>query len=132
MANVSKKNMNNPVIYDLPTHYNGDSFGPIGFVLNYPSGDPVNLTGCSAAIQFRIADYKHCGPVSMEFRTDAEDESKRLIISDNKIILPKQNKLRLPVSRHEYDLQITDSQDYTLTFIKGIMNVSQDITRIKP
>jgi len=116
-----------PAIYNLPTGYRGDSYGPIVFKLLDSSGSAVNVSGVTGALQ-----VKEAAGLSTVLSWTTVDSSMFIGgVSGNEIRLnPKPGKCMLigPYT-FVYDLQLS-SGDTTRTYLKGQFSVDGDITNI--
>jgi len=122
--------MNLPVTYNFEPHYKDDGLAGFILKLTYPSGEVVDLTGCSALMQLRIPEYRKDGKVIWEFSSEAEDPLKLLVLnSSGEIQFPRIESWDIPKDNYQYDLQVTDSLGFVRTFMKGIFPVNQDVSR---
>jgi len=114
----------NPAIYNLPTGYRGDTYGPITFRFYNNSGSGINLSGTSGALQVRQAQDL---PVVVQWIT--ADNSMQ--ISGNTVTLSPRsgNCMRMMPGNYSYDLQLV-SGALTRTYLKGILPIEGDITSV--
>ena len=114
----------NPAIYNLPTGYRGDTYGPITFRFYNSSGSGINLSGVSGALQVRQAQDL---PVVAQWVT--ADSSMR--ISGNTVTLsPRSGScMRMMPGIYSYDLQLVSGAS-TRTYLKGTLPIDGDITSV--
>jgi len=114
----------NPAIYNLPTGYRGDTYGPITFRFYNSTGGSINLNGVSGALQVRQAQDL---PVVVQWMT--ADSSMQ--ISNNIVtLLPKSAScMRMMPGVYSYDLQLISGTS-TRTYLKGTLPIDGDITSL--
>jgi len=114
----------NPAIYNLPTGYRGDTYGPITFRFYNNSGSGINLSGAAGALQVKQAqDF----PTVLQWLTS--DNS--MVISGNVVtLLPKSGIcMQMMPGNYYYDLQLISGAS-TRTYLKGTLPIDGDITSI--
>jgi hypothetical protein len=112
-----------PAIYNLPTGYRGDSYGPIVFKFFNSSGSGIPLSGVNGDLQVK-------DPVNMCAILSWSTQDSSMTITGNEVRLnakPGSNMLVSP-SNYSYDLQLSSGQ-LTRTYLKGILPIIGDITQ---
>lgn len=113
-----------PAIYNLPTGYRGDTYGPIVFKFFNKSGISVNIEGVTGNLQVKE------GPgLSNILQWSTTDNSME--ISGNQLqLLPKIGScMQMQPKNYVFDLQLSSGQ-ITRTYIKGSLPIIEDITNI--
>lgn len=116
-----------PAIYNLPTGYRGDSYGPVIFKFLDGSGNAVILSGVTGALH-----VKEAAGLSTVLSWTTTDNSMFIGgVSGNEIRLnPKPgNCMLIGPDTFVYDLQLS-SGDMTRTYVKGNFPIEGDITYI--
>jgi hypothetical protein len=113
-----------PAIYNLPTGYRGDSYGPIVFKFYNASGSGISLNGVSGNLQ-----VKEGMGLSTVLSWRTMDSS--MVITGNEVRLNAKigSCMLMPPKTYSYDLQLS-SGEMTRTYLKGIFPVISDITQI--
>jgi hypothetical protein len=113
-----------PAIYNLPTGYRGDTYGPIVFRFFNKSGSGINIEGTSGNLQVREGPNL---PSVLSWSTSDNSMS----ISGNQLqLLPKVGScMQIQPKNYVYDLQLSSGQ-ITRTYIKGSLPIIGDITQI--
>jgi hypothetical protein len=113
-----------PAIYNLPTGYRGDTYGPIVFKFLNKSGSGINIEGVTGNLQVREAPNL---PSVLQWSTS--DSSME--ISGNQIqLLPKASScMQIQPKNYVFDLQLSSGQ-ITRTYIKGVLPIVVDITQV--
>lgn len=111
-----------PAIYNLPTGYRGDSYGPIVFKFLNSSGSGIPLDGVSG-------DLKVKDPINMCAVLSWSTQDSSMTITGNEVRLnPKiGSSMLISPSNYSYDLQLSSGQ-MTKTYIKGYLPIVGDIT----
>lgn len=119
---------NQPVEFDFPEHYRGDGLKPFTIKLKYKSGEPVNLTGASIAMQLRRVfmvgvacefNSKECADALIEIEDAINGVMK----------FPEILDWEINSTTYDYDLQVTDASGFVRTYLKGKWSVNRDITK---
>jgi hypothetical protein len=113
-----------PAIYNLPTGYRGDSYGPIVFKFFNSSGSPINISGVNGNLQVKE------GPgLSTVLAWSTTDSS--MSISGNQAVLNIKpgSCMQMPPKTYSYDFQVSSGQ-ITRTYLKGSLPIIGDITQI--
>jgi len=114
----------NPAIYNLPTGYRGDTYGPIIFRFYNSSGSGINLSGVAGALQVREGQNL---PILVQWLTTDNSMS----ITGNVVtLLPKSGScMRMMPGNYSYDLQLISGSSIR-TYVKGSLPIEGDITEI--
>lgn len=113
-----------PAIYNLPTGYRGDSYGPIVFKFLNSSGAPISINGVNGHLQVKE------GPgLSTVLSWSTVDSS--MSISGNQAVLNIKpgSCMQMPPKNYVYDLQLS-SGEITRTYVKGHLPILGDITQV--
>jgi hypothetical protein len=113
-----------PAIYNLPTGYRGDTYGPIVFKFFNKSGIEISIEGTTGNLQVREGANL---PSVLNWSTS--DGSMN--ISGNQLqLLPKVGScMQIQSKTYAYDLQLSSGQ-ITRTYVKGSLPIIGDITQI--
>jgi hypothetical protein len=113
-----------PAIYNLPTGYRGDSYGPIVFKFYDSTGNAIFLQGVSGNLQ-----VKEGMGLSSILSWSTSDSS--MFITGNEVRLnPKAGSCMLMQPKtYSYDFQLS-SGEMTRTYLKGSFPLISDITQI--
>ena len=113
-----------PAIYNLPTGYRGDSYGPIVFKFFNSSGIGISLGGVSGNLQ-----VKEGLGLSTVLSWSTTDYSMN--ISGNQVVLNIKpgSCMQMPPKTYSYDFQVSSGQ-ITRTYLKGSLPIIGDITQI--
>ena len=116
-----------PAIYNLPTGYRGDSYGPIIFKFFDSSGNAVVISGVTGALQVKEA----AGLSTVLSWTTADNSMFIGGISGNEIKLNSKpgHCMLIGPDTFVYDLQLS-SGEMTRTYLKGEFPIDGDITHI--
>ena len=120
--------MSIPTVYKLDDHYKGDTFDGIEFEFFNPVDDnpdndtPIDITVCTA--------------IKIQFRKNSPtgDVVKELNISSGLSIIPLNTLKVLPFiidwdeGKYYYDSEFTFSPTVKKTYVKGTINIIQDVT----
>lgn len=113
------------MIYNFPTHINGDTFDGVTFNLKI-NGVAVDLTGCVIKMQLR----KQPGlPPVLEISTQTSPLT--IVITDavgGVFEIPQQNILVYCPDIYKYDIQFTFPDGSVRTYVEGVWNIKNDIT----
>jgi hypothetical protein len=120
--------MNQPVKYDFLTHYRQDGLKPFTVVLKYASGTPINLSEAIVRMQLRAG---YAGKLAYEFASDGEGDSLLTLAADGVIQFPEILSWNIQPSTYDYDLEVTASDGFVRTYLRGTWAVNQDITKKK-
>lgn len=113
-----------PAIYNLPTGYRGDSYGPIVFKFFNSFGSGINLDGVTGNLQVKE-------PIDLTSVLSWSTEDTSMLISGNQVILNIKpgNCMQIQPRNYVYDLQLS-SGSITRTYVKGQFPIEVDITNI--
>lgn len=113
-----------PAIYNLPTGYRGDSYGPVVFKFFDSSGSGIALDGVSGNLQ-----AKEGAGLSTVLSWSTTDSSMN--ISGNQVVLNLKpgSCMEMPPGTYFYDFQVSSGQ-ITRTYLKGNLPIIGDITQI--
>lgn len=113
-----------PAIYNLPTGYRGDTYGPIVFKFFNKSGISVSIDGVTGNLQVR--EGPNLPSVLNWSTTDGT-----MNISGNQLeLLPKVGScMQIQPRNYIYDLELSSGQ-ITRTYIKGSLPIIGDITTV--
>ena len=113
-----------PAIYNLPTGYRGDSYGPIVFKFYNSSGSGISLNGVSGHLQVKE------GPGLSNILSWSTTNSS-MAISGNQVTLNIKpgSCMEMPPKTYSYDFQVSSGQ-ITRTYLKGSLPIIGDITQI--
>jgi hypothetical protein len=113
-----------PAIYNLPTGYRGDTYGPIIFKFLNKSGSGISIEGTTGNLQVR--EGANLPSVLNWSTTDGS-----MNISGNQLELsPKIGScMQIEPKNYVYDLQLS-SGEITRTYVKGSLPIIGDITQI--
>jgi hypothetical protein len=119
--------MTTPAIYNLPSAYRGDSYGPITFKFKNEEESPdyINFTGSRVDLQVRNKRFKDI--IVLNWSTS----NGSIEISDTAILLKQINgeNMKIPPGAYLYDMQII-KDGITKTYLKGDFTIVDDITEI--
>lgn len=111
-----------PAIYNLPTGYRGDIYGPLSFYFWDSGNQPIQVGGTNASLKVKNPLN---GCLSLLWSTDNNSIStsgNRLTLS---AILSNQTR-HLTEGNYQYDLEL-NSGDATVTYLKGIFPIVDDV-----
>jgi hypothetical protein len=111
-----------PAIYNLPTGYRGDSYGPIVFKFYDSSGSGVFLQGTSGNLQVKEGMW-----LSSVLSWSTQDSS--MVITGNEVRLNSKvgSCMLMQPKIYSYDFQLS-SGEMTRTYLKGTLPIIGDIT----
>ena len=109
-----------PATYNFPNHYKGSTFSPISIVFNF------DITG--ATILCQLKNSARDTQVVYEWKTGVNITV--VDASTGSIVLNQINIFDKSQATYVYDLQITFADGTCQTYLKGSVNVSQDISRV--
>jgi hypothetical protein len=111
-------------IYNMADHYKGDTFEGVRFTLtNSEDSSPIDLTAALIASKFRrlsptgdvVADLSIGSGITVIDAVNGVFEIDSMVID-------------WTPTKYYYDVEITFSNAFVKTYIKGIMPVKQDVT----
>lgn len=107
--------------YTMPSHVKGDTFKPITFQV-IVNNNPKDLTNSVITIHFR---KKPLDNAYYEMISPAD-----ILISDptNGIFIVNPGIINYDAGKYYYDIEIDNQAGEVKTYIKGVLNVLQDIT----
>jgi hypothetical protein len=109
--------------YRIPPHRRGDTWDGINSITISVNGSPVNLTGSTIKMEFRQSvDY----PVVLTFSTT--DGTIEFVNPANGVIRIPAQKIEVPFTTYQYDLQVTFPNGTVKTFMSGTWEIVPDIT----
>lgn len=113
-----------PSVYNLPTGYRNDTYGPINFTFTNATGGAILLDNASGLLQVK---NKINRDVVLQWGT--QDNS--MTISGNKLTLSltPRNKMNLFEDSYIYDLQL-NTGEVTKTYLKGELPIIGDVTEV--
>lgn len=113
-----------PTIYNLPTGYRNDTYGPISFTFTNITGGAINLSGASGLLQVK---NKINRDICLKWSTD----NNSILISGNRLILlaVSGQHMNLIEDNYIYDLQL-HTGNITSTYLKGELPILGDITEV--
>jgi len=111
-----------PAIYNLPTGYRGDSYGPIVFKFFNSSGSGINLQGVTGNLNIK----QGMGLPTMLFWSTRD---LSMVITGNEVMLNTKTGpcMTLQPKVYSYDFQLS-SGEMTRTYLKGAFPIIGDIT----
>ena len=109
-----------PATYNFPDHYKGSTFSPISIVFNF------DITGATILCQIKKSEGDSV--VVHEWKTGVNITVVNA--STGSIALNQINVFDKPKGSYVYDLQITFDDGTCQTYMKGNVNISQDISRV--
>lgn len=109
-----------PQSYNLPDAYRGDTMPEVSFQVAENSVY-VDLTGSTITMQLRNG-----GKVAKEFSSTLGNISIVSAASGQFKILPV--TLDIPAGIYDYDIEVFLATGYKNTYVKGTLNVIQDVT----
>lgn len=114
-----------PAIYNLPTGYRGDTYGPIIFTFTDKSGAPVMLDGYGALSEWR---NKKTNELVLSWST----ENNTLSTSGNSLIMNTRcaEDMDINASTYVYDIQFYSGQCFIKTYIRGEVVINQDVSNL--
>jgi hypothetical protein len=107
-----------PQIYNFKDHYKGSTFSPLSIKFNF------NITGATITCQIKSA--AKATAVIYEWKTGVNITITNLLTGD--IILNQINEFNPIAGYYIYDLQIKFNDGTGQTYLRGNLNVIQDIT----
>lgn len=111
-----------PAIYNLPTGYRGDTYGPLSFYFWDSGNQPILVEGTNASLKVKNPLN---GCLSLLWSTD----NNSISTSGNKLTLSAvlSNQTRhLTEGDYQYDLEL-NSGDATFTYLKGVLPIIDDV-----
>lgn len=118
--------MNQPVIYNFPSHYRGDELKSFYIQLRYKSGDYLDLTGAKVRMQMR---KKSINDLVYEFSSENDGDALLTVGASGRIDFPRILSWKITASTYDYDMEITHADGSVNTYMRGEWSVNQDITR---
>lgn len=114
-----------PAIYNLPTGYRGDTYGPIVFRFADSGGNPIALDGTRASLQFR---NKRTNEVAVTW--DSLEGS--MTVSGNVVTMNPMAGINMEINpnTYAYDLQIMSGDIFVKTYVRGDVVIIQDVTDV--
>lgn len=126
---------NESVQYDFLPHYKEDGLSSFNIrLLNKAippdDGIPLDLTGCKVLMQLR-SSYRN--KLIWEFSNEIGGDTLLTIPNptDGRIVFPEILSWDIPASTYNYDLQVTDSNGFITTYMKGTWSVNPDVSTKK-
>jgi len=117
--------MNRPANFDFPAHYQSDGLGSFTITLRYRSGLPVDLTGATVRMQLRNQLTN-----AVEYTFGTMRSNATLVIEPEGVIrFPNIKSWGIKAGKYRYDLEVTDSRGFVRTYLMGVWNVNNDVTR---
>lgn len=104
--------------YNLPEHRTGDTFRALDCVLKI-NGQPVDLTGATILCQVRSSPE---GAVAMTLATSLPDPV-------NGVFRINEQAVNILPARYYYDVQITRANGFRETYLTGLWEILQDVSR---
>jgi hypothetical protein len=113
-----------PIIYDFQSMPRGDDFLGIHFFLFDANEAPIDLTGCTAKMQLRRTVGN---VVVLEWKTD----DNTIFVANNEVYIKERPGavMDIPDFNYLYDIQVTYSDNFVDTILKGLFPIDADITR---
>lgn len=113
-----------PAIYNLPTGYRGDSYGPIVFKFFNSSGIGISLDGVSGNLEVKEA-------MGLQTVVSWSTADSSMVISGSGVTLNIKpgSCMEMPPKTYSYDFQVSSGQ-ITRTYLKGNLPIIGDITQI--
>jgi hypothetical protein len=111
-----------PAIYNLPTGYRGDSYGPLTFYFWDTGNQPIQVGGVNAYLKVKNPLN---GCLSLLWST----ENNSIATSGNRLVasaILSDHTRHLTEGNYEYDLELS-SGDATVTYLKGIFPIIDDV-----
>ena len=112
--------------FDISPHISGDTWKGINSITILSLGIPLNLTDCTVRMQLRPA-ANLASPIYLEFSTD--DETILIVSEQNGIINIPSRIIDIPVGKYNFDLQIEFPTGIVRTYLTGIWEITNNITR---
>jgi hypothetical protein len=110
------------LIYNIPSHFRGDTWNGISSVTVNSNRAPLNLAGASIKMQLR--EYID-SPVVLEFSTTAG--SIVIVDAAQGIFSIPSTIVDIPIGVYSFDIQITQSNGVVGTYISGTWEIIADI-----
>jgi hypothetical protein len=113
-----------PAIYNLPTGYKGDTYGPINFYVTNATGAAINLN--SAAIDLHV---KHKINNCIVLKWSTSDNT--IFVSGNKITLSPVSgeRMNMLADNYKYDFQVMTGS-YKSTYLRGDLPIIDETTEV--
>lgn len=113
-----------PAIYNLPTGYRGDSYGPIVFKFYNSSGSGIPLQGVTGNLQ--VKDGVSSSVILAWSTTDSS-----MLITGNEVRLNAKvgSCMLMQPKIYSYDFQLS-SGEMNRTYLKGVFPIIGDVTQI--
>jgi len=113
-----------PSIYNLPTGYRNDTYGPISFRFTNSTGGAINMEGARAQLEVK---NKINRDIFLKWSTD----NNSILITGNRLtLLPVSGQnMNLVEDKYLYDLQL-NTGNITSTYLKGELPIVGDITEV--
>ena len=111
-----------PGIYNLPTGYRGDTYGPISFYFLNNSGSGISFHNYTGALQ--VKKFESSSTVVGWYTNDGS-----MTINGNEVLLLPKNGdcMKIFPGIYNFDLQLS-SGNKTRTYVKGKFPIEGDIT----
>jgi hypothetical protein len=110
------------MIYNIPSHRRGDTWGGINSITFTVNGSALPLTGAAVKMEFR-EDID--APPILTLST----ETSSIVIGQAPGVLQIPPKLiNIPFGKYQYDLQITFANGVVKTYMSGTWEIVPDIT----
>tara|TARA_R110000851_G_scaffold143538_1_gene282458 strand:- start:358 stop:711 length:354 start_codon:yes stop_codon:yes gene_type:complete len=115
-----------PTTYKINDQYKGDTFDGVTFTLKEGADKtPINLTGATILSQFRVKEVTGIIQKSLSIGSGitVTDATGGVFKIDSFV-------LDWNTGTFFYDIQITFSDGSVRTYVKGTLNVNQDVTNV--
>jgi high-affinity nickel permease len=113
-----------PQTYIIPNQYKGDTFGGVQFTLtNTTVSSPIDLTGSTIECKFRKTS-----PTGILVKTISDGSGITIVDAVNGIFKIDAFDVDFSANIYYYDIQITDATNIIITYVRGTLTVTQDIT----
>ena len=113
-----------PVKYNIPNQLKNDTFNGIQFTLkNSTTGDPIDLTGSSIAI-----DFKYKSKTGVIAKSISVGSGITVAAPATGVFVIDSFLITWNIGIHYYDVEITDTNSIVSTYITGTLTVIQDVT----
>lgn len=113
-----------PAIYNLPTGYKGDTYGPINFTVTNATGAGINING--AIIDLHV---KHKINNCLVLKWSTRDNT--IFVTGNKITLYPISGYRMNMlpDNYKYDFQVVTGSNKS-TYLRGDFPVIDETTEV--
>jgi len=116
--------MTHPILYDFQAQPRGDNFLGLHFYCYDDNNVSLDFTGCTAKMQLRRTPGNK---VIVEWST--ADGTMEIYANDIYIKERPGSIMDIPDFKYLYDIQLTYSDGFVDTILKGLFPITADITR---